>query len=89
MTRCTSGYNEALRRGRRIASKEIGNSTDHGDLGGDNRTIHAAEKGRYSAIGRYAWLTGRSRSVTGAGWRSVRRYLLDGGEALRAGPGWQ
>jgi hypothetical protein len=51
MTRCTSGYNEALRRGRRIALKEIGNSTDHGDLGGDNRTIHAAKKGKYSSIG--------------------------------------
>jgi hypothetical protein len=45
-----SGYNEAVRRGRGVALKKIGNGTDHSDLGRDNRTIHAANKGEYSAI---------------------------------------
>jgi hypothetical protein len=45
-----SGYNEAVRRGRGVALKKIGNGTDHSDLGRDNRTIHAANKGKYSAF---------------------------------------
>jgi hypothetical protein len=63
MTRCTSGYNEALRCGRRIALKEIGNSTDHGDLGGDNRTIHAAKKGKIFGVIRVILSSGRAAPI--------------------------
>ena len=45
-----ASYSQAVRRGRRIALKEIGNSTDQSDLRADNRTTHAANKGKYSAI---------------------------------------
>jgi hypothetical protein len=44
------GYSEAVRHGHRAWLKKIGYSTDQSDLRAGNRTIHAATKGKYSAI---------------------------------------
>jgi hypothetical protein len=45
------GCSQAVRRGRRVGLKEIGDDTDKSDLRAGNRTIHAANIRKYSALG--------------------------------------